>query len=76
VEDYYYGRGTVFELIAGTDGKWTENTVHKWGECEYGCGPNSAVIFDAAGNLYGTTSYGGCVGQCLGTVFEINAKPQ
>lgn len=72
------GRGTVFELIPDADGKWTERIVHKWGECTYGCGPNSPVIFDASGNLYGTTEFGGCAGagQCLGVVFEITAKPQ
>ena len=72
------GQGTVFELIPDADGKWTERIVHKWGECTYGCGPNSPVIFDASGNLYGTTEFGGCAGagQCLGVVFEITAKPQ
>jgi uncharacterized repeat protein (TIGR03803 family) len=71
--DYW---GTVFKLVPNADGTWTEKIVHKWGECEYGCSPNSAVIFDATGNLYGTTVVGGCaVGQCLGTVFEIT-KPQ
>jgi uncharacterized repeat protein (TIGR03803 family) len=76
--DYFYGRGAVFELVPNAKGGWTEKIVHKWGECTYGCDPDSAVIFDASGNLYGTTPYGGCAGsgQCSGTVFEVTAKPQ
>jgi uncharacterized repeat protein (TIGR03803 family) len=31
--------------------------------------PQTALIFDAAGNLYGTTAYGGIY--AYGTVFEI-----
>ena len=75
--DEFFGRGTVFELMPNANGTWTEKTVHKWGTCEYGCDPNSPVIFDASGNLYGTTPIGGCLGsgQCLGTVFEVTAKP-
>jgi uncharacterized repeat protein (TIGR03803 family) len=39
-----------------------------------GAGPNSALIVDSSGNLYGTTAQGGAYG--LGTVFEIpNGSP-
>src|SRR5258707_554809 len=45
-----------------------------------GIGPVSALIFDKAGNLYGTTQYGG-TGICTfsstpgcGTVFELSPK--
>jgi uncharacterized repeat protein (TIGR03803 family) len=34
-----------------------------------GCHPRSSVVVDAAGNLYGTTEYGGWYG--WGTVYEI-----
>jgi len=44
--------------------------------CPDGVGPSSSLIFDAAGNLYGTTAYGGasgvgCGGSGCGTVFEL-----
>jgi uncharacterized repeat protein (TIGR03803 family) len=44
--------------------------------CADGKGPQSALIMDKSGNLYGTTTYGGANGACAddtgcGTVFKI-----
>jgi len=64
-----YGNGTVFELAHGTSG-WAETVLYSFGESENdGILPISGLIFDAAGNLYGTTVYGGTYG--VGTVFQL-----
>jgi uncharacterized repeat protein (TIGR03803 family) len=70
----YYG-GTVFELTPNGSGGWTEKKLHNFsGEFDYtdGYQPNAGLIFDAAGNLYGTTSQGGDHG--AGTVFELTSN--
>jgi uncharacterized repeat protein (TIGR03803 family) len=63
--------GTVFELTPTGGGIWTETTLyafqHKGGKD--GHFPYGGLVFDSAGNLYGTTLSGGTDG--LGTVFEI-----
>ena len=66
-----YSYGAVFELIAGTDGKWTEKVLHSFCPpyCEDGNYPYAAVVFDSAGNLYGTTIEGGPYS--YGTIFEL-----
>jgi uncharacterized repeat protein (TIGR03803 family) len=70
-----FGLGTVFELVAGSNGTWTETILYSFkggvGDGEEPLGP--AVIFDGAGNLYGTTPFGGAKG--WGTVFELVAGP-
>jgi uncharacterized repeat protein (TIGR03803 family) len=64
-----YGCGTVFELTPKAGGGWTEKVLHSFGQGEDGAVPLSGLIFDASGNLYGTTYEGGTYG--YGTVFEI-----
>ena len=63
------GCGTVFELTPTTGGGWTETVLHSFGSGTDGVEPYSGLIFDAAGNLYGTTPTGGAYG--YGTVFEL-----
>jgi uncharacterized repeat protein (TIGR03803 family) len=58
--------GTVFQLMNGT---WTENVIHTFGQATDGANPNSGVIFDNVGNLYGTTYFGGTSG--VGTVYQL-----
>ena len=67
-----YG-GTVFELKPQADGTWAGTVLHSFRE-GYGDGilPRGALIFDSAGNLYGTTSEGGS--DCCGTVFELTPQ--
>ena len=74
------GCGTVFKLSPGADGQWTETVLYSFcslPNCTDGADPYDALIFDSAGNLYGTTSAGGS-GQCpspgsvgCGTIFEL-----
>jgi len=75
----YYGAGTVFELVRGSHGDWTEKVLHGFTYDNYGEGvvdPWASLVFDAAGNLYGTTAQGGafwqgCAGFGCGTVFQL-----
>jgi uncharacterized repeat protein (TIGR03803 family) len=63
------GDGTVYELTK-SGSSWSENTLYSFlGSPNDGSQPESAVIFDTAGNLYGTTSNGGTNGD--GSVFEL-----
>ena len=69
-----YGLGTAFELSPRQGAGWTETVLHSFGNGTDGQNPYAALIFDAAGNLYGTTYQGGihpCNGSGCGTVFEI-----
>src|SRR5690349_24501493 len=49
--------GTVFELSPVTGGGWSETTIYTFGANGSGDGnfPMGSLVFDAAGNLYGTT---------------------
>ncbi len=64
-----HGLGNVFKLSRGTTGKWTETVLHDFNQTD-GANPEGGLIFDSAGNLYGTTSSGG-VGTDGGTVFKL-----
>jgi uncharacterized repeat protein (TIGR03803 family) len=73
-----FGEGTVFQLTRGTNGQWTETLLYSFcsaSNCSDGAQPLAGVVFDAAGNLYGTTSVGGdtrfCSGEGCGTVFQL-----
>jgi uncharacterized repeat protein (TIGR03803 family) len=67
-----YGLGTVFELTPDSSG-WTEKILHTFGKGHDGQKPYGGLIFDSAGNLYGTTYQGGLYG--VGTVFELTPGP-
>jgi hypothetical protein len=57
------GFGLVFELTPTAGGRWMEKVLHGFGpENYYQQQPYSGLIFDASGNLYGTTLYGGARG--------------
>jgi uncharacterized repeat protein (TIGR03803 family) len=68
------GCGTVFELVP-SNGKWTEKVLHSFctmSGCPDGWFPWAGLIADSAGDLYGTTYYGGnCEPPGCGTVFEL-----
>jgi uncharacterized repeat protein (TIGR03803 family) len=69
-----YGYGTVFELMPVAGGGWTEKILHNFMKKPAdGNYPNTGVIFDNAGNLYGTTSYGGT--HDAGIAFELVLEP-
>lgn len=63
--------GTVYKLSPGRNGRWTEKILHSFGSGKDGKYPTPGIVFDAAGNIYGTTSFGGKPN--AGTVFELMA---
>ena len=65
-----YGCGTVYELSPNSDGTWAETVLYRFGGDTDGYWPASSLVFDNAGNLYGTTQLGGAFG--LGTIFELS----
>jgi uncharacterized repeat protein (TIGR03803 family) len=69
-----HGYGTVFELMPASDGGWNEKILHDFNNDNGrdGEGPYAGLIFDSAGNLYGTTFSGGAYGD--GTVFELTPE--
>ncbi len=68
----YFGgnnaEGVVYKLTL-SDGRWTESAIHTFSGESDGENPYSNVIFDTAGNLYGTTFAGGANG--YGTVYQL-----
>lgn len=64
------GNGTVYKLSPGKKGRWTEKILYSFkGGTKDGAGPYAGIVFDASGNIYGTTEGGGESGD--GTVFEL-----
>ncbi|MGA2903243.1 MAG: choice-of-anchor tandem repeat GloVer-containing protein [Candidatus Korobacteraceae bacterium] len=64
-----HGYGVVFELTH-SGGIWTENVLWSFTGGDDGGSPTSGVIFDSAGNLYGTGVSGGAHGD--GVVYELS----
>jgi uncharacterized repeat protein (TIGR03803 family) len=70
------GCGVVFAMSPGSSG-WNYQVIHSFAGVPDGALPNSDMIVDADGNLYGVTagggSYYGCAGYYAGcgTVFEL-----
>jgi hypothetical protein len=52
------GCGIVFELSPGTNGQWTETILYNFQNGDDGFSPSAGLIFDSAGNLYGTAGGG------------------
>ena len=63
-----HGGGSVFELTRNAKGQWNLTTLHSFNGPD-GASPNGGLIFDPAGNLYGTTHGGGAFAR--GTAFEL-----
>jgi uncharacterized repeat protein (TIGR03803 family) len=66
----YSGSGVVYKLLRGANG-WTETVLATFLNGPLGGNPMGEVNFDAAGNLYSTTSFGGDY-HSYGTVFRID----
>jgi len=69
------GCGTAFELSPESGGGWTENVLYAFcsvAGCADGEEPLAGpLVIDSAGNLYGTTYFGGTADD--GVVFELDA---
>ena len=63
------GSGVVFRLSQSPSGKWVYTILHVFKGPD-GSDPMGRLIFDSAGNLYGTTRQGGA--DDVGTVFELS----
>jgi len=61
--------GTAFEMSPNGSGGWTEKVIHNFGSGTDGVNPFAGLILDGTGNLYGTTTGGGGVGD--GTAFMM-----
>lgn len=62
--------GTVFELSPTTSGPWKEKVLYSFLDNQVdGTYPYGGLIFDSAGNLYGTTAGGGS--SSSGTAYEL-----
>lgn len=63
------GCGVVFKLTPTKDGPWTETVLYTFTGGADGAVPIGGVVLDSAGNLYGTTHFGGdeTSPNCLGS---------
>jgi hypothetical protein len=73
-----FGCGTVFQLTppSSVGGLWTETVLYRFQAGNDGVGPVGSLVFDRAGNLYGTTASGGSSVNCpsnggCGTIFKL-----
>ena len=62
------GQGVVYELSPSAGG-WTQTVVYNMNAETSGYFPYSGVIFDSAGNLYGTATMGGAYN--YGAVYQL-----
>jgi uncharacterized repeat protein (TIGR03803 family) len=73
------GQGVVFKLQPpATECRsvacyWTETVIYNFTGAADGGGPQGNIVFDRAGNLYGTTLTGGIGGN--GAVYELSPAP-
>jgi uncharacterized repeat protein (TIGR03803 family) len=69
--------GTVFQLSPSPAGPWIETTIHTFAAGKDGANPSGAsLVFDASGNLYGTTPTGGvgCNRNLCGVVYKLSPQ--
>jgi len=76
-----FGCGVVWKLAPNPKGMWTVSILHTFAGAD-GAHPLAGLIFDATGNLYGTTGAGGLnesgcgiFGLGCGVVFKLAPKP-
>jgi uncharacterized repeat protein (TIGR03803 family) len=68
---YYDGKndlGCVYQLSPRSTGEWRERVLYSFRGGKDGSNPISNLVFDLAGNLYGTTSEGGAG---VGVIFAL-----
>lgn len=66
--------GVVYKLASNPDGSWTYSVLYAFQGGNDGSFGSAAPAFDASGNLYGTTAYGGTGYD--GTVFKLTRTGQ
>jgi len=69
--DAYYSR--VYELVHSGQG-WNEQTIYTFQGGNDGSNPEAGLIFDAAGNGYGTTAGNPRDGNEPGTVYQLSPQ--
>jgi uncharacterized repeat protein (TIGR03803 family) len=73
---FFCGVGTVYKLSPAGGGLWTETILYNFQAPGDGIYPEAGLTMDSAGNLYGTTGFGGNTTICntlgCGTVFELS----
>lgn len=67
------GDGTVYKLTPSDSSPWVETVLHSFTGKPDGAGPFAAPLLDAAGNLFGTTYYGGARND--GAVYKLAPQP-
>jgi len=66
-----FGCGTVFQLTPNSDGTWAESVIYSFTGGDDGSMPRGELALDAAGNVYGTTVWGGPFGW-MGVIFKLS----
>jgi hypothetical protein len=66
------GFGVVYKLSPNSIGGFTRTIIHNFSGGRDGANPQAGLIFDAAGNLYGTAAAGGVHGD--GVVLELKSN--
>ncbi|MGA8491423.1 MAG: choice-of-anchor tandem repeat GloVer-containing protein [Terriglobales bacterium] len=70
-----YDNGTVFELTPVAGGRWKQTVLYDFPSVYLGGAPGSNLLFDKAGNLYGTAGGGNlsCPETC-GVIFKLTSQ--
>jgi uncharacterized repeat protein (TIGR03803 family) len=66
--------GVVFKLTPDSSGRWKETILYNFQKGVTGYSPNAGAVMDKAGNLYGTTDYGGGFCDC-GVIYKLAPGP-
>jgi uncharacterized repeat protein (TIGR03803 family) len=73
-----HGNGTIFKLTRSSSGQWTQTALYDFPNCADGCGPDTSLVFDKAGNLYGTGGGGNTVcgggGYYCGVIYKLTPQ--
>jgi uncharacterized repeat protein (TIGR03803 family) len=70
-----FGCGTAFKLSPSSSGSWTQTVINTFEGGTHGIAPSASLVFDTAGNLYGTTINGGDYKNCpfgCGIAFRLS----
>ena len=67
-----HNEGTIFQLTPTGNGRWKHTILYDFPKFRNGGGPVTTMLFDKAGNLYGTAAGGNmlCSGGC-GVVYKL-----